>query len=67
MRAYDIPPNITSMEWLNSKNCSSTMSFVIANDKKIRLFKLRKEFVDEFRGKSSVDEPQQDGEGRRDH
>ena len=26
------------------------MTFVIANDKKIKLIKLRKEFVDEFRG-----------------
>ena len=52
VRAYEIPPNITSIEWLNRSAHSSTMSFVVANDKKIKLFRLRKEFVDEFRGRN---------------
>ena len=47
VRAYDIPPSVTSIEWLNRHN--QTMSFVVANDKKIRLFKLGKEFCDDFR------------------
>ena len=50
VRAYDIPPQVTSIEWLNRTSSQSSMSFVVANDKKIRLFKLRKEFTDYFRG-----------------
>ena len=37
------------------------MSFVVANDKKIRLFKLRKDFTDSFRGSNT-----QDGDGYED-
>ena len=48
VKAFEIPPAVTSIEWLNRQQ-GDPMTFVVANDKKIRLFKLRKEFVDEFR------------------
>ena len=41
------------------------MSFIVANDKKIRLFKLRKDFLDYVRGdtaKSASDNMQLDNE-----
>lgn len=40
------------------------MPFVVANDKKIRLFKLRKDFIDDSRAHSY--ENQQDAEGHAD-
>ena len=49
VRAYEIPPQITSIEWLNRDRNSTSNSFVVANDKKIRLIKLRKQFMDEVR------------------
>ena len=53
VKDYEIAPGITSIEWLNRYSLHSTMSFVVANDKKIRLLKLRKDFCDEFRAGSS--------------
>ena len=50
VRAYDIPPSITSIEWLNRQTYCNNMTFAVANDKKIRLFKLRNRFVEDFRG-----------------
>ena len=40
------------------------MTFVVANDKKIRLFKLKKQFIEDYRG--SIHENQQDGDGQQD-
>jgi len=62
VRAYEIPAKVTSIEWLNRTSSQSTMSFVVANDKKIRLFKLRKEFIDYFKGGNL-----QDGDGHEDY
>ena len=53
VKDYEIAPGITSIEWLNRYSLHSTMSFVAANDKKIRLIKLRKDFCDEFRTSNS--------------
>lgn len=53
VRAYEIPPQITSIEWLNRTTQQPSMSFVVANDKRIRIFKLRKEFVECLRGNVS--------------
>jgi len=50
VRSYEIPPNITSIEWLNRSSMGDSMTFVVANDKKIRLFKLHKDFTNDFRG-----------------
>ena len=52
VKAYEIPPSITSIEWLNQHSGTNAMNFVVANDKKIRLFKLRRDFVDDFRNHS---------------
>ena len=49
MRAYEIPAQVTSIEWLNRNAWQSSMTFVVANDKKIRLFRLRSEFCSDFR------------------
>lgn len=49
VKAYEIPAGITSIEWLNRQSNSNTMTFLVANDKKIRLFKLRKDFIDDIR------------------
>ena len=43
---YAIPPDICSIEWLNQVK-SSNPSFIAANDKKIRLFKLNQEILDD--------------------
>ena len=64
VRAYDIPPNITSIEWLNRTSHQACMSFVVANDKKIRLFKLRKDFMDYIRGNAHRN--MQDCDGQED-
>ena len=47
------------------------MSFAVANDKKIRIFKLRKSFLDKFGSGTGSDDTehldnQQDGDGRQD-
>jgi len=49
VRAYEIPAQITSIEWLNRDRNSPAKTFVVANDKKIRLFKLKKDFCEDFR------------------
>ena len=61
VKDYAIPPSITSIEWLNRSALSDTMTFLVANDKKIKLFKLRKDFVVDFRGHAH--ENQQDSDG----
>ena len=48
VRAYEIPPAITSIEWLNRQSYCNNMTFAVANDKKIRLFKLRKSYMDMY-------------------
>lgn len=55
VRAYEIQPSITTIEWLNRSTSvgAGNMCFVIANDKKVKLIKLRKEFVENFRRNES--------------
>jgi len=64
VRAYEIPPSVTSIEWLNRQSYGNNMTFAVANDKKIRLFKMKKNFVDSFRGSAS--DTMQDSNGLED-
>ena len=46
VKSYVVPPSISSIEWLNQVPTSNP-SFLAANDKKIRLFKLNQEVLDD--------------------
>ena len=46
VKSYVVPPSICSIEWLNQVP-SGNPSFLAANDKKIRLFKLNQEVLED--------------------
>ena len=61
--AYEIPAAITSIEWLNRSSDHPAMTFLVANDKKIRLFKLKPDFFEDL---ANEDENMQDSDGHED-
>ena len=54
VKSYVIPASICSIEWLNRVQ-NGNPSFIAANDKKIRLFKLNQEVLDEQSDSSEGD------------